>query len=162
YGIAAGDLMPWHYHDPFFQETPKVFAADLDAPYKKADLLKLCADFYQGIGLPIDRAIVNSDLYEKPGKNPHAFCSDLDREGDVRVLGNVVPNLYWMSTLLHEFGHSVYSSNNIPHTLPYVLRLESHILTTEGVAMMFERLSRRRAWAEKMGVALDDPKGFEE
>src|SRR5262249_7414081 len=32
YKVTAGDLMPWHYHDPFFQEPPAVFAADVDAP----------------------------------------------------------------------------------------------------------------------------------
>jgi peptidyl-dipeptidase A len=161
-GIKVEHLMPWHYHDPFFQETPNVFAADLNKPFEKADLVRLSADFYRGIGLPIDRVIPNSSLFEKPGKSPHAFCTDIDREGDVRVLANVKPNLQWMSTLLHEFGHSVYSSLNIPHGLPYLLRLESHILTTEGVAMMFERLARRREWVEKMGLKLDDPKTFEE
>src|SRR5262249_18581881 len=97
-------------------------------------------------------------------KSPHAFCTDIDREGDVRVLANVVPNIYWASTLLHEFGHSVYSTNNndIPESLPYVLRLESHILTTEGVAMMFERLSKRRAFLEKMAIPVEDAKGFDE
>src|SRR5208337_4729455 len=40
YNLKVGDLMPWHYHDPFFQETPGVFKADLDAPFFKADLLK--------------------------------------------------------------------------------------------------------------------------
>ena len=80
----------------------------------------------------------------------------------MRVLANVAQDEYWMSTLLHEFGHSVYSSINIPEKLPYVLRMESHILTTEGVAMMFERLSKRRAWLEKMGVKVDDPKSFDE
>src|SRR5579871_2552139 len=129
-GIRVGDLMPWHYHDPFFQETPAVFPADLDAPYAKADLIRLTRTFYAGIGLPVDDVIARSDLYEKPGKNPHAFCTDIDRAGDVRVLANVVQNERWMGTLLHEFGHSVYSSKNIPRTLPYVLRLESHILTT--------------------------------
>jgi peptidyl-dipeptidase A len=164
YGIKPPDLMPWHYHDPFFQETPAVFAADLDAPYAKADLLAMCRDFYAGIGLPIDRVIDRSDLYEKKGKSPHAFCTDINREGDVRVLGNVKPNDYWASTLLHEFGHSVYSTNNndIPQTLPYVLRVESHILTTEGVAMMFERLSKRGAFLAKMGIKVDDPKAFDE
>ena len=68
----------------------------------------------QGIGLPIDDVIARSDLYEKPGKSPHAFCTDIDREGDVRVLANIVPNEYWMGTMLHELGHSVYSSKNIP------------------------------------------------
>src|SRR5205823_7732735 len=126
---------------PFFQESPAVFDANLDAPFAQADLLKICRDFYAGIGLPIDDVIARSDLYEKPGKSPHAFCTDIDREGDVRVLANIKPNEYWMGTMLHEFGHSVYSTNNddIPASLPYPLRLESHILTTEGVAMMFER-----------------------
>jgi peptidyl-dipeptidase A len=163
-GAKVEELMPWHYHDPFFQEAPAVFKADLDEPFRKADLLALCRDFYKGIDLPIDRVIERSDLYEKKGKSPHAFCTDIDRAGDVRVLANVVPNNYWMSTLLHEFGHSVYSTNNndIPQSLPYVLRLESHILTTEGVAMMFERLSKRRAWLDKMGVKVADPDGFED
>jgi peptidyl-dipeptidase A len=164
YKVKVTELMPWHYHDPFFQETPAVFAADLDAPFVKADLLKMCRDFYRGIGLPIDRVLERSDLFEKPGKSPHAFCIDIDREGDVRVLCNVVNNAYWASTLLHELGHSVYSTNNnnIPEKLPYVLRLEAHILTTEGVAMMFERLAERRPFLEKMGLKVEAGKAFEE
>ena len=58
--------------------------------------------------------IRRSDLYEKPGKNPHAFCTDIDREGDVRVLCNIVPGREWLATMLHELGHGVYSSKNIP------------------------------------------------
>ena len=92
YGIKTRELMPWHYHDPFFQDTPKVFGADIDEPFRKADILKMCRDFYAGIGLPIDRVIVRSDLYEKKGKSQHAFCTDIDREGDVRVLANITAN----------------------------------------------------------------------
>jgi peptidyl-dipeptidase A len=164
YGVQVEELMPWHYHDPFFQETPKVLAADLDQPFVNADLLALSRDFYAGIGLPIDQVIARSSLYEKPGKNPHAFCTDIDRAGDVRVLANIVNNMYWTATLIHEFGHGVYSSNNnaIPQSVPYVLRENAHALTTEGVAMMFERLAKRRAWVEKMGLKLDHPDAFEE
>ena len=161
-GIGVDELRPWHYHDPFFQETPAVFAADLDAPYKNADILKLCRDFYAGIGLPIDDVLARSDLYEKPGKSPHAFCIDIDRSGDVRVLANVVPNEYWAGTMLHELGHAVYSSKNIPSSLPYPLRSEAHILTTEGVAMLFERFSKDADWLRAMGVTLDDPKAYDE
>ncbi|MGL6095748.1 MAG: M2 family metallopeptidase, partial [Fimbriiglobus sp.] len=100
YGVKPADLMPWHYHDPFFQESPAVFDTDLDAPYAKADILKLCGTFYSGIGLPIDDVIARSDLYEKKGKSPHAFCTDIDKEGDVRVLANIVPNEYWAGTML--------------------------------------------------------------
>ena len=161
YGVPVGDMDAWHYHDPFFQEAPAVYDADLDAPYAKADILKLCRDFYAGIGLPVDDVIARSDLYEKPGKSPHAFCTDVDREGDVRVLANIVPNEYWMGTMLHELGHSVYSSKNIPRSVPYVLRGEAHILTTEGVAMMFERFSKDADWVGAMGVPLGDPKSFD-
>ncbi len=162
YGIKPEELMPWHYHDPFFQESPSVFASNLDAPYAKADLLQLVRSFYASIELPIDDVIARSDLYEKPGKSPHAFCTDIDREGDVRVLANIVNNEYWMGTLLHELGHSVYSSKNIPASLPYLLRMESHILTTEGVAMMFERFSKQRGWIEKMGLKVSEPAEFDE
>jgi peptidyl-dipeptidase A len=162
YGVKAEELMPWHYHDPFFQESPAVFGVSLDTPFQKADLLQLCRDFYASIGLPIDDVIARSDLYPKTGKSPHAFCTDIDREGDVRVLGNIVNNEYWMGTMLHELGHSVYSSKNIPASLPYVIRCESHILTTEGVAMQFERFSKSSGWIQKMGLKLDDAKAFDE
>jgi peptidyl-dipeptidase A len=161
--VAVAELMPWHYHDPFFQETPSVFAADIDAPFKNSDIIKMCKEFYDGIGLRIDRVIERSDLKEKPGKSPHAFCTDIDREGDVRVLANVVPNAYWASTMLHELGHAVYSTNtdNIPPTLPYVLRLESHILTTEGVAMMFERLAKNSQFLDRMNMKVGDSAAYE-
>ena len=161
-GVKVEELMPWHYHDPFFQESPAVFDANLDAPYAKADILQLCRDFYAGIGLPIDSVLARSDLYEKPGKSPHAFCTDIDREGDVRVLANIVANEYWAGTMLHELGHAVYSSKNIPQSLPYVIRGEAHILTTEGVAMQFEKFSKNRLWLEKMGVKLDDATAYEQ
>src|SRR6266480_788977 len=161
-GVSVDELRPWHYHDPFFQEPPVVFGTDLDAVYANVDILKVCKDYYAGMGLPVDDVIARSDLYEKPGKSPHAFCTDMDREGDVRVLANIVPNEYWLGTMLHELGHSVYSSKNIPRTLPYVLRMESHILTTEGVAMMFERPAKSADWLQMMGVNVSDPKGFNE
>jgi peptidyl-dipeptidase A len=162
YGVKVTDLRPWHYHDPFFQESPAVFEANLDAPFARADIPDICRRFYSSISLPIDDVLARSDLYERPGKSPHAFCTDINREGDVRVLANIVPNEYWTGTMLHELGHSVYSSKNIPHSLPYVLRAEAHILTTEGLAMMFERFSKQRAFLEKMGLTVTDPRAFDD
>lgn len=156
-GLSVDELRPWHYHDPFFQDSPAVFGADLDGLYRDQDILKLCRVFYAGIDLPIQDVLDRSDLFEKPGKSPHAFCTDIDHDGDVRVLANVVPSERWMETMLHELGHAVYTSKNIPATVPYLLRENSHILTTEGIAMMFGRLSKNGLWHEKMGIASDDP-----
>ena len=159
-GVSVDELRPWHYHDPFFQESPAVFETSLDAEYAEVDVIELCRKFYAGIGLPVDDVLERSDLYEKPGKSPHAFCTDIDREGDVRVLANVVADEQWMGTMLHELGHSVYSSKNIPRELPFALRTDAHILTTEGVAMMFERFSKSADWLHEMGVEVSDPRAF--
>jgi peptidyl-dipeptidase A len=165
YQIPAVELRPWHYHDPFFQEAPSVFGTNLDTVFEKlpqGGILQLCEKFYAGIDLPIDDVIKRSDLYERRGKSPHAFCTDINREGDVRVLANIVPNEYWMSTMLHELGHAVYSSKNIPSTMPYVLRTDAHILATEGVAMMFERFAKSGDWLVAMGVEVPDVKAYNE
>jgi peptidyl-dipeptidase A len=165
YQIPAVELRPWHYHDPFFQEVPSVFGTNLDAVFenmRKDEIPKLCAKFYSAIELPIDDVLERSDLFERHGKSPHAFCTDIDREGDVRVLANIVPNEYWMSTMLHELGHAVYSSKNIPQSMPYVLRTDAHILATEGVAMMFERFAKSGDWLVAMGVDVPDVKAYNE
>ena len=100
-GVSVDELRPWHYHDPFFQESPAIYG-DFESVYRKIDTVKVVRKFYEGIGLPIDDVLGRSDLYEKPGKCPHAFSTDIDREGDVRVLANVVPGQEWLTTMLHE------------------------------------------------------------
>ncbi|MBN2103162.1 M2 family metallopeptidase [bacterium] len=147
--IDQNNLKPWHYHDSFFQETPLVYDIDLDTYYRNADIPVLAEKFYAGIGLPIADILENSDLYEKEGKNPHAFCTDIDREGDVRILCNIKPTERWMETMLHESGHGIYDKYQDPD-LPFLLREPAHIFTTEAIAMMFGRLSRNGAWMQDM------------
>jgi len=147
--VAVTELMPWHYHDPFFQETPMVYELDLDAYYKDKDIKELGTRFYSGVGLPVESILANSDLYEREGKNPHAFCTDIDRQGDVRILCNIKNNEYWMEVTLHELGHAVYDKYQDPK-VPYLLREPAHIFTTEAIAMFFGRLSRNPDWMQQM------------
>ncbi len=149
YGIAPSELMPWHYHDPFFQRAPLVYDVALDVFYSEADVKQLAEKFYASIGLPVNNILANSDLYEKSGKNQHAFSMDVDREGDVRILCNLKNDEHWMETILHELGHAVYSKYHDPKE-PYLLRAPAHSFTTEGVAMFFGRLSRNAAWMQQM------------
>jgi peptidyl-dipeptidase A len=149
YGIDTEELMPWHYHDPFFQETPLVYDLDLDIYYKDKDIKELATKFYAGIGLPVESILANSDLYEREGKNPHAFSTDIDRYGDVRILCNLKNNETWMETILHELGHATYDKWH-GDDVPYILREPAHIFTTEAIAMFFGRLSRNPAWMQQM------------
>jgi peptidyl-dipeptidase A len=144
-GIERAALRPWHYQNRFFQEAPAIYAVDLDSYYRGRDVVALARDYYRGIGLDIEDVIARSDLFEKPGKYQHAFSSDIDRSGDVRVLCSVKPDAYWMNTLLHEFGHSVYAKYNDP-SLPWLLRDAAHSFTTEAVANFFGRFAASPSW----------------
>jgi len=149
YGIAADELMPWHYHDPFFQRTPLVYELDLDAYYQGRDVKELAQRYYAGVGLPVDDILARSDLYDRDGKYPHAFSQDVDRNVDVRILCNLQDTERWMETILHELGHAVYSKYHDPNE-PWLLREPAHSFTTEAVAMFFGRLSRNAAWMQGM------------
>jgi len=149
YGIAAGDLMPWHYHDPFFQRTPLVYDQDLDLYYNDKDVKELAEEYYAGVGLPVDDILAKSDLYDREGKYPHAFSHDIDRRGDVRILCNLQNTERWMETILHELGHAIYSKYHNRNE-PWLLREPAHSFTTEAIAMFFGRLSRNAAWMQEM------------
>lgn len=123
--------------------------ADLNDVYASEDLLALTKMYYAGLGMDVQDILDRSDLYEKPGKSPHAFALDVDREGDIRILCNLKPNLRWMDTLIHELGHAVYDKY-IDRQLPFTLRTPSHSITTEGYAMMMGAMAKNREYLTKV------------
>lgn len=160
YSIKKENLMPWHYQNRFFQEAPKIFPVDFDTYYKGKDLVAITQKFYAGLGTPVDDIMKNSDLFEKPGKNQHAYCIDIDNEGDVRVLCNIKENSKWMNTMLHEFGHAIYDKY-IGTGVPFILREPAHTFTTEAVAMFFGRMATNQMWMkENIGIKDEDTKNI--
>lgn len=163
YKLSPDKLMPWHYQGRFFQEAPNLYPVDLDKYYKGQNLEQLTINFYKGIGLDVTNIMNHSDLYPKENKNQHAFCTDIDGNGDVRVLCNISDNEQWMSTMLHEFGHGVYSLGHDNPNNPYILRDAAHTFTTEAVAMMFERLSRNPQWMMlNLGISEEEKEAISE
>lgn len=149
FGIGPGEIRPWHYDDPFFQETPAAPVTGLDGRLDRQSVIDLTARFYRSIGMPIDDILERSDLFERDGKCPHAFCADIDRRGDVRILANVRGDRRWLETMLHESGHGVYDKY-IGGGLPYLLRTYPHYAVTEAVAMFFGELAHDPAWLGRM------------
>ncbi len=135
FGVPSEELMPWHYAEPFFQKAPMIGDFDFDALFAEQDLVELALRTYDGLGMEVRDILERSDLYEREGKDQHAFCIHIDQEGDVRILCNLKPSLRWAETLLHELGHGVYDKY-IPQSLPWLLRTPPHILTTEAMALL--------------------------
>jgi peptidyl-dipeptidase A len=157
YRLSKDQLMPWHYQNRFFQEAPKIYNVDLDQFYKDKDVVALTEEFYKGINLDVADILKNSDLYEKSGKNQHAYCTDIDHNGDVRVLCNVKPTMNWMNTMLHECGHAVYSKYYDPQK-PYLLRDAAHTFTTEAIAMLMGRNATNPQWMADMKIVTPEQK----
>ena len=156
FGVGRDELAPWHLDDPFFQDPPVRGAVDLDGLFRHADLEALTVRTYDGLGLDVRPVLSRSDLYARAAKSQHAFCIDIDREGDVRVLCNVEPSERWMDTMLHEFGHAAYNQGVDPGW-PWLVRDAAHSLTTEGVAMFMGRLVRSPEWLGRVaGVPAPD------
>ncbi len=90
FGCALSELRPWHYADPFFQEVPVEGGVELDHVFSGRDLVELTRRTFDGLGLETSPILDRSDLFPRDRKSQHAFCLDVDREGDIRVLCNVV------------------------------------------------------------------------
>ncbi len=151
FSIAQRQLRPWHYADPFFQETPEVFAPPADPLYVDRDVVELAAETYRQLGFAnIDAILARSDLYPREGKNQHAYAVDIDREGDVRTFLNVEPNARWMGTLLHELGHTIYQDGIDRTQLAYDLRDDPQGFLNEGFAMFCEQPTTNPTWLREM------------
>ena len=148
FSVSPEAMMPWHYDNPFFQAAPPSEKVDLDEFYEKKakeEIVEIARVFFEDIGLPIESVLERSDLFEREGKDQHAFCISIDRAGDVRTLCNIKPTAEWMDTMLHEEGHAVYDLH-VNRRLPYNLREPSHAFTTEGVAMLLGALGKNPTW----------------
>ena len=141
-GTGNGGLTPEQDSD-----ASVAFVADVDRFFREKDLEELARTTYDNMSLEVRDVLAKSDLYERGGKNQHAFCLSVSREYpyDVRVLANVRPDSYWMDTMLHEFGHAVYDKYINPK-LPYFLRTVAHMCTTEAIALMMGSLADDPAW----------------
>ena len=142
------ELRPWHYADPFFQEAPVEGSVDLDPFFAGKDIVSLSRRTFEGIGLEVAGILDRSDLYPRAGKCQHAFCIDIDRAGDVRIVTNVAENHDWADTMLHELGHGVYDLG-FGEELPWLLR-STHLVATEASALLFGALAGSREWLERV------------
>lgn len=141
--VKEEEVGPWCWAEPFCQEDP-LGSKELDALVEGVDILAAAEKFYKKMGLDVSHVLKRSDNFERPGKNQHAFCTHIDREGDVRTLNNVRPTLKWLETVLHELGHAVYELGYAKE-LPWLLREPPHMLTTEAMALLAGRQAYRKS-----------------
>ena len=148
-GLREGvPLQPWDYDDAFFQESPAPAVDSLEAALAGVDPVAAATAYVTALGHDVRGVLEASDLYERDRKNQHAFCMDMNRGGDVRVLANCTPGLRWLGTMVHELGHAIYDLS-ISSDLPWALRTTAHTMTTEAIAMIHGRVVRDGDFLER-------------
>ena len=139
--FSTNEDAPWLWSEPFCQEDP-LDAVELDRLLEGVDIPAACSEFYRKMGFDVAQILSRSDMSEREGKCQHAFCTNIDRKGDVRTLNNVKPAIKWLETVLHELGHAVYDLGYDP-SLPWLLREPPHMITTEAMALLAGRQAYR-------------------
>ncbi|HSW73169.1 MAG TPA: M2 family metallopeptidase [Chlamydiales bacterium] len=148
FSVSKKDLGPWAWSDPFGQEDP-LDTHELDNLVKEVDIEAVAKKSFQKMGFDVEGILKRSDMYEKPGKNQHAFCIHMDRKGDVRTLNNIKPSMRWLETVLHELGHAVYELG-YDQKLPWLLREPPHMIPTEAMALLSGRQAYYTSFLEKV------------
>jgi peptidyl-dipeptidase A len=152
--VSIDEIGPWAWADSFCQEDP-IGVKELDCITKDMDILEEARQFYQVMGFAVEQILERSDNFERPGKSQHAFCTHIDREGDVRMLNNIQPTIKWLETVLHELGHAVYDCG-FDRSLPWLLKEPPHMITTEAMALLAGRQAYRALSLQKLAKNAPD------
>jgi len=146
--VSREELGPWAWSEPFCQEDP-LDSKVLDDLVKDVDILKSSHSFFHEMGFDVNPILDRSDMYEREGKNQHAFCINIDRRDDIRTLNNVKPSIKWYETVLHELGHAVYEVG-FDDKLPWLLRAPPHMIPTEAMALICGRQAYKKHFLENV------------
>lgn len=148
FGIRGGELRPWHYTDPFFQGAPPQGQWSMNDELQGRRLEDFVLNTFRDMGLEIADIMAASDLYPRDKKYPFGYCTSMGREGKPRIMMSIDASEFWLSAMLHEFGHAAYDKYIDP-SLPFLLRKPAHTLTTEGIAMLFGRITKQSEWIKR-------------
>jgi len=151
--ITVAGLQPWYYN--FEQNTylPQRFTNKLDSLFINADPVELTAEFFDGIGLPIQDVINNSQLDDRPGRSNLTAMINVDFKNDIRLIAGITKTHDGMMRMMHLGGHAA-QYKSISDQVPYLLKTPN-MLITDGIGRYFENLASNFKWLSNE-VSIED------
>ena len=146
-GIDKSDLRPWYYNDERTSYLTEKFTRKMDSLFVNIDPVRLTADFFASIGLPIDDVIKKSRLEDGPGKANLTAMINIDFKNDIRLIAGITQTYDGMCRMMHLGGHaSEYKS--ISDDIPYLLKTPNTVIV-EGIGRYFENLASDYNWLKR-------------
>lgn len=146
YHIPKEELLCYHYNDERASYLPQSFSVKMDSLFSKQDPIELASDFFDGIGLPVQDVINNSDLKTKKSKSAATNFFNVDFKNDMRMMASVQENTDGIRKMMHLCGHASHFKN-ISDTIPYLLK-NPNSMVVEGIACFFENLTLNSDWLQ--------------
>lgn len=142
--ISTADLGPWNYNDERTSYLPHQFLEKMDTLFKNTDPIQKTAEFFAGIGLPVQDVIDRSDLKYRPKKSAATFMFNVDFKNDLRLFSTIQNNMDGMKKMLHVCGHATHYKG-IDDNIPYLLKAPNSVVA-EGVSSFFENFTTNYFW----------------
>jgi peptidyl-dipeptidase A len=144
FGIQVNQLEYWHYNNDRTSYLPESFTKKIDSLFVNIDPIQQTASFFEGIGLPIQKVIDNSDLDYRPEKSTLTAMINVDFKNDIRLIAGIRNTYDGMYRMMHLGGHASHYSS-VSDSIPYLLKTPIMIIY-EGVAKYFENLVSNYNW----------------
>ena len=144
YRIENTSLPPWCYKEDQSSYLPNFFKDKMDSLYINIDPIAKAATFFEGIGIPIQDVINNSDLKYRQGKSTATSMINIDFKNDIRLISNIQNTHEGMFRMMHLGGHASHYKS-ISDSVPYLLK-NANSAIGEGVSKFFERLTINYTW----------------
>lgn len=151
--IPQAELMPWHYNDETMSYLPEVFTEKMDSLFLDIDPVQKTAEFFEGIGLPIQDVIDNSNLEPCPSKSKVTAMINVDFKNDIRLISSINSSYDGMYRMMHLGGHASHYKS-ISDTVPYLIKAPPAVIY-EGISRCFENLASNYEWL-KEEISIDD------
>lgn len=147
YNIRIQELRSWHYNDERSSYLPRKFSDKMDSLYRERDPVQLAAEFFDGIGLPVEDVIEKSDLKYRKDKSSGTNFFNIDFKNDGRMLATIYNNTDGMKKMMHLCGHASHFKS-VSDSIPYLLKGPNHVVA-EGIASFFENMTSNHTWLKR-------------
>ncbi len=155
--VTAGELRTWHYNDERTSYLPTSFTTTLDSLLAGHYPIQRTAQFFEGIGLPIQDVIDNSQLKATPETANLTAMVNVDFKNDIRLIAGITNTYDGLIRMMHLGGHASHYKS-ISDQIPYLLKTPN-IMIGEGVARYFENMASDYIWLRnEMKGGADDQK----
>ena len=149
FGCAVGELRPWHYEDPFFQEVPAAGGVDLDGRVRGQGRrgARACARTTASASTRMPSSTAATSSRATASASTRSASTSTARA--TSACSRTLPTTATGPTRCSTSSGTVRTTSGFDRALPWLLR-DCHLTVTEGIAILMGRLAQDAEWLREV------------